>query len=411
MRLSGRQSSPTAAAVADPAGAERRERAQRRALRADVLDRAGDRRGGGGQDRRRARCAARGRADRIRPRRRAWIAGAIAARSSSSRRGTRTTMPPGCRSCRVPAPALAAGIASRSAAAASSPRSSAGCVFGALHAAADACRVTSSRRGASMLGAITFIVFGAVMLGPALEERDGRVVATRSSASPSSGCSRSRSRCSEPVRGDPTVGFLGWFGPRGLASVVFARDARGGQRPSARGDAPRRGRGHRRLSVLAAGLTAAPLTERYAGWFAAHPRDRVAAEAGTAPEIPGPRERSPAGSSSRSRRLELVPRAGVEVDVGGRRARRTASRARRRSPATTFSSASGAAVTKISTAPRSGPAASASAAPSPTSEPTRSQRPRTSSALRRSAPRPGHLRARPSARAATTEWRARSRPE
>jgi NhaP-type Na+/H+ or K+/H+ antiporter len=40
------------------------------------------------------------------------------------------------------------------------------------------------------------------------------------------------------------------------------------------------------LSVLAHGLTAAPLAERYANWFEAHPRDRLPAlEAGAAPDV------------------------------------------------------------------------------------------------------------------------------
>ena len=70
-----------------------------------------------------------------------------------------------------------------------------------------------------------------------------------------------------------TIGFLGWFGPRGLASIVFAvillDDA----------DLP-----HLRtlllaiavtiaVSVYAHGLTAGPLTERYARWWASHPHD------------------------------------------------------------------------------------------------------------------------------------------
>src|SRR5829696_1853948 len=54
-------------------------------------------------------------------------------------------------------------------------------------------------------------------------------------------------------------------------------------------------------------------------------------------------------------------------------------------PATIFSSASGASVRRISSAPRSGPAAIATAVPTPTREATFSQRPRTSSPLRRKA--------------------------
>jgi NhaP-type Na+/H+ or K+/H+ antiporter len=67
----------------------------------------------------------------------------------------------------------------------------------------------------------------------------------------------------------PTVAFVGWFGPRGLASIVFAIIVLEGS-ALAHGDlvvatvfftvA---------LSVYAHGLTAQPLTNAYARWFAA----------------------------------------------------------------------------------------------------------------------------------------------
>ena len=85
----------------------------------------------------------------------------------------------------------------------------------------------------------------------------------------------------------PTIAFLGWFGPRGLASIVFAvilvEDAH---------------LAHESvllntifltvaLSVLLHGLTATPLAARYAAWFAAHPRPAVPAfEA-----VPAPHQR------------------------------------------------------------------------------------------------------------------------
>jgi len=73
----------------------------------------------------------------------------------------------------------------------------------------------------------------------------------------------------------PTVAFLGWFGPRGLASIVFAvivvEEA---QLP------------HTEtivlvtyvtvgLSVLLHGLTAAPLAARYANWYRSKPPDQL----------------------------------------------------------------------------------------------------------------------------------------
>jgi NhaP-type Na+/H+ or K+/H+ antiporter len=83
----------------------------------------------------------------------------------------------------------------------------------------------------------------------------------------------------------PTVAFLGWFGPRGLASIVFAvilvEDAN---------------LAHESLllntifltvalSVLLHGVSATPLARRYAAWFTAHPRHAVPAfEAVPAPQ-------------------------------------------------------------------------------------------------------------------------------
>jgi NhaP-type Na+/H+ or K+/H+ antiporter len=70
----------------------------------------------------------------------------------------------------------------------------------------------------------------------------------------------------------PTVAFLGWFGPRGLASIVFALLlVEEGGLPNDEvilvvtfvtvG-----------LSVFAHGVSAAPLTRRYSEWLEAHPR-------------------------------------------------------------------------------------------------------------------------------------------
>jgi NhaP-type Na+/H+ or K+/H+ antiporter len=70
----------------------------------------------------------------------------------------------------------------------------------------------------------------------------------------------------------PTVAFLGWFGPRGLASIVFAVLL-----IEEEGTLPNEGVVLATvfltvgLSVLAHGLTAAPLARRYAAWFARHP--------------------------------------------------------------------------------------------------------------------------------------------
>src|SRR3954466_5707745 len=73
----------------------------------------------------------------------------------------------------------------------------------------------------------------------------------------------------------PTLGFVGWFGPRGLASIVFAVIV------VEESNLP-----HETLivlaiyvtvglSVLAHGMTAAPLAGRYAGWYEQHPKDEA----------------------------------------------------------------------------------------------------------------------------------------
>jgi NhaP-type Na+/H+ or K+/H+ antiporter len=127
--------------------------------------------------------------------------------------------------------------------------------------------------GGELFNAVTFIVFGAIILGPALDDVTWQVVVYAllsltvvrmlpvALALLGTGARR------------PTVGFLGWFGPRGLASIVFAviliDDA----------DLP-----HLQtlllaititiaISVYAHGLTAGPLTERYVRWWTSHPRD------------------------------------------------------------------------------------------------------------------------------------------
>jgi len=126
-----------------------------------------------------------------------------------------------------------------------------------------------------VLNATTFVVFGAVMLGPALGATTWQIVLyavlslTLVRMVPvgisllGTGARR------------PTVGFLGWFGPRGLASIVFAVIL------IEEGGLPHQGLIVTTvvitisLSVLAHGLTAAPLADRYATWFESHPKDSL----------------------------------------------------------------------------------------------------------------------------------------
>jgi len=126
--------------------------------------------------------------------------------------------------------------------------------------------------GGAILTAVTFIVFGAVLLGPALEDVTWAVVLYAAlSLTVVRMLPVAIAMLGTGAR-KPTVGFLGWFGPRGLASIVFAILV------IEEGGLP-----HDDillvtvfitigLSVLAHGLSAAPLAERYARWFDTHPR-------------------------------------------------------------------------------------------------------------------------------------------
>ena len=127
--------------------------------------------------------------------------------------------------------------------------------------------------GGELLNAVTFIVFGAIILGPALDDVTWQfVLYALVSLTVVRMLPVALALLGTGAR-SPTVAFLGWFGPRGLASIVFAIILLD------EADLP-----HLKtlllaitftiaLSVSAHGLTAGPLTERYVRWWTAHPRD------------------------------------------------------------------------------------------------------------------------------------------
>ena len=98
----------------------------------------------------------------------------------------------------------------------------------------------------------------------------------------------------------PTVVFVGWFGPRGLASIVFgllAVDALT-QAGGATGALASTVAWTVLLSVVAHGLTAGPLAARYGRWIAA--RQRTTEE--PLPELEERSELQPSARSTWSRR-------------------------------------------------------------------------------------------------------------
>jgi NhaP-type Na+/H+ or K+/H+ antiporter len=137
-----------------------------------------------------------------------------------------------------------------------------------------------------VLAAVTFVVFGAVLLGPALGDVTWQIAlyavlsltAVRMLPVAISMLGTGALR--------PTVAFLGWFGPRGAASIVFALlVVEEGGLP---GDDVLLATVFLTvgLSVFAHGLTAAPLAERYADWLDTHPsRTRAAVESDQGQEV------------------------------------------------------------------------------------------------------------------------------
>lgn len=149
----------------------------------------------------------------------------------------------------------------------------------------------------SVLNGVTFLLFGAILLGPALGELTWQlglyavlsltIVRMLPVAIGMLG-SHAQPR---------TLGFLGWFGPRGLASIVFAvvviDDS---QLP------------HEHLivtaiyltvglSVFAHGLTAAPLATRYSRWFERHPHAKAPPMEGAQAEVTRTRGAVPRATS------------------------------------------------------------------------------------------------------------------
>jgi sodium/hydrogen antiporter len=150
----------------------------------------------------------------------------------------------------------------------------AGAIFGALvsRESEEASRLNEELAG--LLGGVTFLIFGAVLLGPALKHLSWQILLY---AALSLTLIRILPVAVAMIHSGAswrTVGFLGWFGPRGLASIVFAvLSVQEAHLPAANtilvaayltvG-----------ISVFAHGFTAAPLARRYARWYESHPRQR-----------------------------------------------------------------------------------------------------------------------------------------
>ncbi len=127
--------------------------------------------------------------------------------------------------------------------------------------------------GGEVFNAVTFIIFGALILGPTLDEITWQialyavlsltVVRMLPVALSLIGTGARRQ----------TLAFLGWFGPRGLASVVFAVILVDDTHLPHISTLLLAITITIALSVYAHGVTAKPFTQRYVRWFNSHPHD------------------------------------------------------------------------------------------------------------------------------------------
>ena len=137
----------------------------------------------------------------------------------------------------------------------------------------------------AILAAVTFVLFGAVLLGPAIRDLTWQIAlyavlsltAIRMLPVATSMLGTGLRR--------PTVAFLGWFGPRGAASIVFALLVLEGESLPHESAILATAFVTVGLSVLAHGATAAPLARRYADWHDARVAE-TPVESGEEEELP-----------------------------------------------------------------------------------------------------------------------------
>ncbi len=136
---------------------------------------------------------------------------------------------------------------------------------------------------AALLGGVTFLVFGAVLLGPALEHVTWQAgLYAVLSLTAIRMLPVAVSMLGSGAR-PATAAFLGWFGPRGLASIVFAVITV--QEANLPHDSAILLAAYLTVgvSVFAHGASAAPLARGYARWYADRPRGAPAMEGLPAP--------------------------------------------------------------------------------------------------------------------------------
>jgi len=149
-----------------------------------------------------------------------------------------------------------------------------------------------------LLNGVTFVIFGAVLLGPALGHLTWQIgLYSLISLTLVRMLPVAFAMWGTAARA-PTVAFIGWFGPRGLASIVFALIVVQEAHLPHEATIVLTAYVTVGLSTFAHGISGSPLVGRYARWLAAHPRDRLSdTELAPATAI---RARGPASNPARA---------------------------------------------------------------------------------------------------------------
>ena len=142
----------------------------------------------------------------------------------------------------------------------------AGALFGLLARDEVAQAMLFTEETGATLDSVTFLVFGAVLLGPAFKHMSWHIVLYAVLSLTVVRMVPVAIALFGTHARPATVAFMGWFGPRGLASIVFAVIVEDAHLPHSAEIATVTyltvG-----LSVLVHGLSASPLVNRYVSWF------------------------------------------------------------------------------------------------------------------------------------------------
>lgn len=148
-----------------------------------------------------------------------------------------------------------------------------GFVFGMLarRVAAETTRLVDEV--GELLNGVTFLLFGAVVVGPVLAGLTWQIaIYSVLSLTVARMLPAAIALAGTGARA-PTVTYVGWFGPRGLASIVFAIILLEDTRLEHSSTILLAITATIVLSVYVHGVSAMPLTDRYVRWYQQHPSD------------------------------------------------------------------------------------------------------------------------------------------